>query len=841
VARLRASIERAAALHRRAAASADAAQDGLDRPGTPPADLDATQRSIVADLAAAAARLAPGWLGAPLSTPAPAVPGARAERPTHLRIGTARPLDDAEFPVIVPAGGHLAIDADPGDPRAIGLLRSVVLRLVAGHPAGTVRVRVVDPSGAVFTDFQALVPAGLMREPATDAAGLRAVLGEAEQWVRQPNRRYALLLVLAYLPDNLDGSEPARIAALAELAHGTGLQLIVAGWPPPDERATTPGAPAPTSRPALPGSTRISLRRRYPLVSDPPGGSFGASGSLDVPVVVDPDPPASTVRSVCERVAAHAESGGPTLTELLPDQLWQESSADGLAATVGRAGGNQLTLRLSDLTPHWMIGGRSGAGKTAFIINVLYGLSTRYGPDQLTLYLLDFQQGSGFTEFVPTDGEPTWIPQVRAVGVEADREYGRAVLRELDAEVAERAERCEEAGVARFADLRRIAELPRIVCVIDEFQVLLQGNDALARDSQALLESLARKGRSYGVHLILASRAARDLGSLHTRRDSAFGQFPVRIALPGGSDVLDPLNRAAETLGLGEAIVNTASGLGGPVGASRAHERRVEFPDPYADPEVPVAIRHGLWEKRPDDRVPWVFYGNARQHLPATLPPATAEATAKVAYLGRRMDVPLSLAGFPLDPRPGRNLAVLGPSELGADLLDAAARSLAAQHRPGTVHFVIAPLIAAVEPVTTRLAADLAEAGHRVTTTRQPRCPERDGYLFGFGLDAAHTDPASADALTDLPEALRDGPARGVHVIGWWRGLRRFAEDTGRRTYPDGMAGLVLLNVPAADASILLEDADLAWQPRPNRALLHDRQTGRTEVIIPFIRSGGTQ
>src|SRR5690349_8525275 len=26
-------------------------------------------------------------------------------------------------------------------------------------------------------------------------------------------------------------------------------------------------------------------------------------------------------------------------------------------------------LRFNDLTPHWMVGGRSGAGKTAFLIN----------------------------------------------------------------------------------------------------------------------------------------------------------------------------------------------------------------------------------------------------------------------------------------------------------------------------------------------------------------------------------------------------------------------------------------------------------------------------------------
>jgi hypothetical protein len=46
----------------------------------------------------------------------------------------------------------------------------------------------------------------------------------------------------------------------------------------------------------------------------------------------------------------------------------------------------------------------------------------------------------------------------------------------------------------------------------------------------------------------------------------------------------------------------------------------------------------------------------------------------------------------------------------------------------------------------------------------------------------------------------------------------------------------VLLNVPATDAAIFLGELDLDWQPRPNRALFHDRHTARTEVIVPFAR-----
>src|SRR5690606_25545470 len=95
------------------------------------------------------------------------------------------------------------------------------------------------------------------------------------------------------------------------------------------------------------------------------------------------------------------------------------------------------------------------------------------------------------------------------------------------------------------------ASLPRIVAVIDEFQVLFAGNDALAREAVTLLEDLARKGRSYGVHLVLASQSLSGIEALYGRSDSIFGQFPLRVALPGGSGVLDPLNDAAAALAIG--------------------------------------------------------------------------------------------------------------------------------------------------------------------------------------------------------------------------------------------------------------------------------------------------
>jgi S-DNA-T family DNA segregation ATPase FtsK/SpoIIIE len=72
-------------------------------------------------------------------------------------------------------------------------------------------------------------------------------------------------------------------------------------------------------------------------------------------------------------------------------------------------------------------------------------------------------------------------------------------------------------------------------------------------------------------------------------------QCRVRIALPGGAPALDPTNDAAAALTVGTAVVNTAGGLGGPRGATRAHEKLIHFPDPYADRTALAGLRHWLW------------------------------------------------------------------------------------------------------------------------------------------------------------------------------------------------------------------------------------------------------
>ncbi|MBB5871249.1 hypothetical protein F4553_004628 [Allocatelliglobosispora scoriae] len=847
-------IDQAAGLHRHAAAVTAAAAIALDNYLPSPRPDLAEQHELAARLRSAAEHLAPGWLGAPLDALPSTTPLGGSRRPEFVRIGTGQPLDDATFPMLVPllGTGHLTFSADARDPRVGGVLRSIVLRLLATAPAGTLIVRAIDATESVFRSFQPLADAGLMPLAVADRDGLRAVLAEAEHWCRptrpesdpksarerkaKPRRRdRSMLLVIASLPSMTGAGELARIAALARTGPTHGLHLVVAGWP---GAALSPE----TTQERLALATPIKVKNPHVLVGNPPGAAYSMGRSLNVPVYLDPEPPVELVQRVCEELgASFTQQGAVHLLDLLPDPdhgWWAESAAAGLSVSVGLAGDTQVSLHFADLTPHWLVGGRSGGGKTAFLIDVLYGLATRYDPEELALYLLDFKEGVSFSEFIPTPRDPSWLPHAFAVGIESDRAYGLAVLRDLDAEMSRRATIFKNAGVSRYVDLRNLGEvLPRIVCVIDEFQVLLAGTDRTATEAVALLESVARKGRSFGIHLILASQTVRGIEALYAKRDSIFGQFPVRVALPGGADVLEPNNDSAATLQLGTAIVNTAGGLGGPRGASRAHEKLVRFPDPHADQQILTALRQRLWQARStEDTPPIVFSGFAAQHLDDDPTYQSLRLDARLysksqqprALLGRRVDVTMTTADFAFDSSPGRHLAVLGPSADGADVLEAAVRSLAAQHEPSTVHFVLAPLVATEHERVFALAEDLIDMGHPVETVDKVGLADTferdDAYLVVWGMDTASADPRGM---------LREGPARGLHLLGWWRQLRRFSEDIGGSSGREDVAGLVFLNAPAQEVSLLV-GTNVEWEPRRGRALFHDRHTGETSVIVPY-------
>lgn len=329
--------------HRAARAHLDAARNALG--AAPAAVAPVGVDALVTRLAR---------LGGALATPAPgATP--LTDEPAAVRIGEAS-ISDGGFPVLVPLGGghHLALDTDARDPRVAGLLRALVLRLVATAPPGQVRVAGIDTAalGATFGPLRPLLDAGVLDPPATSEAEVAALLDAAEQHARaaqhgRPAGRHLLVVVATAAPPP---RELARLAALTHAGPAAAVCVLLTGHP-----SRVPGETAPP----LGGTTAIRLHQGYAQVGDPPGIPFSADGSgLAAPVVLDSDPPAASVRALAEHLgAATRRADALPFTDLLPERRWAESAGNGLRTVIGRAGTAPLTLAFDDATPHWLVGG----------------------------------------------------------------------------------------------------------------------------------------------------------------------------------------------------------------------------------------------------------------------------------------------------------------------------------------------------------------------------------------------------------------------------------------------------------------------------------------------------
>lgn len=392
MARLRAPVAQAFALHQSSAATVAAATELLTAYVPTAAEQRANQRGLAARAGAAAARLTPSWLGAPLEQPATTMPVGGAAPRTFVRIGQARVLEDAQFPVVVPlfGAGHIAIDADARDPRVAGLLRALLLRLLASVPGGSLRVRVVDcadsSTGREALEMPTVPP------PVTDQRGLRLLLNEAELWVTQPqgaSRDSCFLLVVASLPELTDGTDLARISALAQAGPARHLHVIAAGWPPP------PLTPETTQRP-LPHSTQISLRNPHAWVSDPPGATYnpatGHQSRLPAPVFLDSAPPAAIVERV--RLA---------LTASVPDPAQRSPGSEPDAAAWSEYVTTIQLLTASQQAATALVAKQDKARRT--LIDQLASLAARLGAQANALVEFAASQGDSVPRLAPSPGQ----------------------------------------------------------------------------------------------------------------------------------------------------------------------------------------------------------------------------------------------------------------------------------------------------------------------------------------------------------------------------------------------------------------------------------------------------
>ena len=470
-----------------------------------------------------------------------------------------------------------------------------------------------------------------------------------------------------------------------------------------------------------------------------------------------------------------------------------------------------FTLDLVDDGPHGLVGGMTGSGKSEMLRTLVASLATGTDPRHLTFVLIDYKGGAAFDEC-------SRLPHTVGMVTDLDDQLSERALQALNAELHYRERQLRDTGADNIQDylkLGRAEPMPRLVVVVDEFATLAKE----LPEFMTSLVGIAQRGRSLGVHMILATQRPSGVVNDDIRANTS---LKVALRVEDAADSIDVINvrdaaeinrsrkgRAYVRLGPSElipiqtAMINcvTEEDTDIPVAVTAftfgpAQEQPADPvvpdgqggpPDPNASPTdlarlVDVIIEATALEEIPAPRRPW----------PEPLPPRIAlgellgasESGDRPVAVVAQADDPRRQTQYPVGWDVGEgNLSLFGiPGSGTTTTLASIALSLAFVHSPDEFEFQVFDFgvgdLAALEPLphtgTVVLAGDrerqmrlmrhlIAELGRRRLGGAAARSRRVVVLVDNFAaMRAAYTDVEGLELMEQLARVVADGQSVGI-------------------------------------------------------------------------------
>jgi S-DNA-T family DNA segregation ATPase FtsK/SpoIIIE len=182
-------------------------------------------------------------------------------------------------------------------------------------------------------------------------------------------------------------------------------------------------------------------------------------------------------------------------------ERWAQGGGAPLA-TIGRSSRGRFDIDLVRDGPHALIAGTTGSGKSELLQTLVAGLAASASPQDLSFVLIDYKGGAAFARCAD-------LPHAAGVVTDLDADLAQRALRSLRAELRRRETvlaNADAPDIARHMARRRadpaLPPLPRLVLVVDEFAALAEELPEFVGG----LVDIAQRGRSLGVHLLLATQ-----------------------------------------------------------------------------------------------------------------------------------------------------------------------------------------------------------------------------------------------------------------------------------------------------------------------------------------------
>ncbi|TAM87586.1 MAG: cell division protein FtsK, partial [Jatrophihabitans sp.] len=461
-----------------------------------------------------------------------------ADAPSRLQVSVGGALRGAGTVLAVPhqvdlAGAPLVLDGPRGPCRAVA--RWLLAQLA-------VLVAPADLEIAVITDrpdewrWLRWLPhwSGRLAADAEQERELCDGLCAQRHGAGSParSRRRVVLLV--------DGcAAPGAVAPLFDGAPGSGPAGIWLGG-----AVSLPGG-APAVATVDGSGTRLRLADGTLVVADQVGRAWADALARDLAPLVADRGGAAALLPVRVR-----------LRELVTAQPGWSDPGGGLPFTLGVAAAGPIVLDLVRDGPHALVAGTTGAGKSELLRTMITSLAWRHPPDRVSFVLVDYKGGSAFADCAH-------LPHVAGCVTDLDPHLTARALRSLERELRRREGLLAAAGardLRTYADARaegRDPPVPRLVLVVDEFAALAEE----LPDFVTGLVAIAQRGRSLGIHLVLATQRPGGVVSPEIRANTGL-RIALRVTDAADSrDVVDTDGAALlERHAPGRAIVRIAGG-----------------------------------------------------------------------------------------------------------------------------------------------------------------------------------------------------------------------------------------------------------------------------------------
>ena len=222
---------------------------------------------------------------------------------------------------------------------------------------------------------------------------------------------------------------------------------------------------------------------------------------------------------------------------------------DGLTASIGKDINNNEILIDITKTPHLLIAGSTGSGKSCILNNIIVSLMNKYNANKMQMILVDIKQ----VEFTPYKNQKQLaIPTITSVENAID------ILNKMIVIMNYRYNTLSTKNYRNIEEYnqKEAEKLQNYIIVIDELADLF----AQSPDIENILCRLLQLGRAAGIHLILATQRP----DSQTISGKLKINIPTRLALTvtNAHDSRTILNEAgAEKLtGKGDFILKMANG-----------------------------------------------------------------------------------------------------------------------------------------------------------------------------------------------------------------------------------------------------------------------------------------